>query len=81
MININSIKTTYKSFNNKTKTIIRITLITTISLIIAAIFAYNSNEFDLMKNCDDMLEASKSVMLVGFAGALFFEYISKDEKK
>ena len=70
-------KELYKTLNRNTKHIIRITLITTLTLVALSVIAYTSNNFELIKICDDILEASKSVMFIGFIGALFFEYIHK----
>ena len=77
MIKINNIKELYKTLNRNTKHIIRITLTTTLTLVALSVIAYTSNNFELIKICDDILEASKSVMFIGFIGALFFEYIHK----
>ena len=77
MIKINNIKELYKTLNRNTKHIIRITLTTTLTLVVLSVIAYTSNNFELIKICDDILEASKSVMFIGFIGALFFEYIHK----
>ena len=77
MIKINNIRKLYKTLSTNTKHIIRITLITTLTLVVFSVIAYTSNNFELIKICDDILEAAKSVMFIGFIGALFFEYIHK----
>ena len=77
MIKINNIRKLYKTLSTSTKHIIRITIITTLTLVVLSVIAYTSNNFELIKICDDILETSKSFMFIGFIGALFFEYIHK----
>ena len=77
VIKINNIRDFYKTLNSNTKHTIKTTLIGTISLIFIAVAAYTSGQYEFVKICDDILEAAKSVMVIGFIGALFFEYIDK----
>lgn len=76
---IKSIKSFYKKLGSNTKFIIRITSIAYICLVIAAIganYAVGTDiHYELLSEIDGILSAAKSVIFIGFFGAVVFHKI------
>ncbi len=86
MINkIKNVKTFYRSLGSNTKLIIRITLICVITLILMSVYAYTATHspfhYELLLICDDLLEVTKSVAVVGLLGTLMFSYLEREPEK
>lgn len=68
----------YKTLGSNTRLVIRITIITVICTILAAIYAYTAthspNYFNLLRISDDLLELTRSFALLGFATTLVVDY-------
>ncbi len=78
---LQNIKNFYKTLGSNTKLMIRITFITVICLLLAAIYAYTATHtpfhFELLKISDDLLECTKSVAVIGFTGTLILNGLEK----
>ncbi len=72
----------YKTLNSNVKMIVKSTLLLYIFLVLAAIFPHLPFETAvgdaLADVSDDFLIAARSVLFIGFPGAILFNYLEKD---
>ena len=76
-----NMRAVYQKLGSNTKLVIRITLICVITLLSLAIYTYTASDnplyYEFLTICDELLNVTKSIAIIGFIGTLAFGYIEK----
>ncbi len=75
----------YRTLGTNTRLVIRVTFISIITLLVISVYTYTSTNnpfyYEFLTICDELLNVTRSVAVVGFVGTLLFGYLERDNQQ